>query len=155
MGTYNGVSEITMDEIILPEFSRTKQVSQPLHANIYDAPKSHYNVIIPCNVLKRLGFDIDFTNQVTTCDGVRLAMRPQDSFSTYKFLSEHLIDIYIYADGPLIGDKFLLESGHAKTDLQGFIEKQTQLMPAHWNNLFEIWSQCTKAFLWKVGPLQR
>jgi hypothetical protein len=66
MGTRSGVAEITMEEIILPEFSRTKRVSKPLHVDIFDAPDSRYNVIIGRDLLSRLGVVLDFTHQVST-----------------------------------------------------------------------------------------
>jgi hypothetical protein len=92
-----------MEEINLPEFSRTKQVFQPLHVGISDAPDSHSDV----------------TNQVTTwpCYATtRLVLHPQIPLRTLFNIS---------ADDSFIGDDFLLESGLARTDLKDPIKKQT------------------------------
>jgi hypothetical protein len=144
IGTHKGVFEITMEEIILPEFSQTKRGSRPLDVDIFDAPNSCYDIIIGRNLLRQLGFLIDFTNQVTTWDGVTLAMQDRDSFSRDKFLFEQLLDVY--ADDSLLGENFLLESGYIKTDLNDLFEKQTHLTPAQWQDRLAIWSQCTELF---------
>jgi hypothetical protein len=63
MGT---LSKITMEEITLPEFSRTKRVSQPLHAGISDAPDPTYLSSLTNISFTEIDFIIDFTNQVIT-----------------------------------------------------------------------------------------
>ena len=108
MGTRDHVSEILLGDLVLPEFSRTKHISYPLWADIFDAPNCRCDIISGRDLLRRLGIVLNFNTGLTTWDSVDVAMRHRDSFATNQTLMSHFIDIF--ADDPIIGDQFLLDS---------------------------------------------
>ena len=144
MGTRDHVSEILLEDLVLPEFSRTKHISYPLWADIFDAPTCRYDIIIGRDLLRRLGIVLNFHTGLTTWDSVDVAMRHRDSFATDQTFMSHFIDIF--ADDPIIGDQFLLDSNYVPTDLQDLIDKQHHLTDAQKQDLLAIWQDCGKIF---------
>ena len=144
MGTRDHVSEILLGDLVLPEFSRTKHISYPLWADIFDAPNCRCDIIIGRDLLRRLGIVLNFNTGLTTWDSVDVAMRHRDSFATDQTLMSHFIDIF--ADNPIIGDQFLLDSNYVPTDLQELINKQDHLTDDQKQDLLAIWQDCGKIF---------
>ena len=115
MGTRSGVSEILLEDLVLPKFSRTKHVTFPLWVDIYDAPNSRYVIIIGRDLLRPLGVLLDFDRGVTSWDSVEVAMRDRDSFATEHEFVSHFIDLF--ADDDVLGDDYLLDSNYKQADL--------------------------------------
>ncbi|KAL7568657.1 hypothetical protein ACA910_021659 [Epithemia clementina (nom. ined.)] len=148
MGTRPNVSEIDLHDIILPEFSRTKRVSTPLWADIFDAPHSRYNIIVGRDLLSRLGVILDFQRGLSTWDNVNVAMRDCDSFESIPNLTSHFIDLY--GDDSVIGDNVLRES-YFQTDFQALAARQTHLSAEQRQDLLVIWQQFPDLFSGRLG----
>ena len=73
-GTHGHVSEITLNEMILPKFSCTECVRTPLEVDIYDAPNAHQNFIIGLDLLSCLCIVPDFNCKTITWDAVSVTM---------------------------------------------------------------------------------
>ncbi|KAL7570254.1 hypothetical protein ACA910_020677 [Epithemia clementina (nom. ined.)] len=148
MGTQPNVSEIDLHDVILPDFSRTKCVSTPLWADIFDAPHSHYDIIVGCDLLSRLRVILDFQRGTSTWDDVDIAMQDRDLFESDSDLTSHFIDLY--GDDQVIGDNVLLES-YFQTDFQALAARQTHLSAEQRQDLLLIWQQYPDLFSGRLG----
>ncbi|KAL7562592.1 hypothetical protein ACA910_015462 [Epithemia clementina (nom. ined.)] len=148
MGTRPNVSKIDLHDIILPEFSRTKRVSTPLWADIFDAPHSCYDIIVGRDLLSRLGVILDFQCGISTWDNVDVAMRDCDLFESIPDLTSHFIDLY--GDDSVIGDNVLRE-GYVQTDFQALGAWQTHLSAEQRHDLLLIWQQYPDLFSGRLG----
>ena len=144
MGTRSGVSEILLEDIVLPEFSRTKHVTYPLWVDIYDAPNSRYDIIIGRDLLRRLGVLLDFDRGISSWDSIEVAMRDRDSFATEHEFVSHFIDLF--ADDDVLGDDYLLDSNYKQADLDELLAQQTHLTPSQQQDLLGVWLKCGRIF---------
>ena len=144
MGTRSGVSEILLEDIVFPEFSRTKHVTYPLWVDIYDAPNSRYDIIIGRDLLRRLGVLLDFDRGISSWDSIEVAMRDRDSFATEHEFVSHFIDLF--ADDDVLGDDYLLDSNYKQADLDELLAQQTHLTPSQQQDLLSVWLKCGRIF---------
>lgn len=152
IGVEKNVQEITLSDIVLPEFSRTKHLSRPIIATLFHNPESRYDIILGRDVLHMLGIKIDFGQQITFWEGSEVAFRHRDSFHDEDVVTCHLLDLY--ADDEVIGDSYLLDSKYDKVDVEELISKQSHLTKEQQNDLLQVWHKCEKLFSGGLGTYE-
>ena len=89
----------TLIKFKLSEFSIHKEISWTVHVNSFIKPEeAQYNVIIGTNLMKKLGIDISFSNQVIYWNDVTVLMKQKGILSNQEIANnvyQILIDIFI------------------------------------------------------------
>ena len=148
MGVREGVPAITLEEIILPEFSRTRRITKPIEVGIFDAP-SRYDMIVGRDLLSLLGIVIDFKKGNSRWGDLTVAMRDRDTFLTPESAMVYFIDLY--TDDENLGDGYLLEAKYDKVDTDELSSKQEHLTPEQRKDLAFLLSERSKLFSGELG----
>ena len=148
MGVTTGGSAITLEQMILPEFSRTRRIMKPLEVRLFDSP-SRYDIIIGRDLLSLLGIKLDFEKGVTTWQDSTVGMRDRDTFLTQEAAMIYFIDLY--SDDDDIGDDFMLEAKYDKVDTAELSAQQQHLTEEQRKDLAFLLSERSKLFSGELG----
>ena len=113
MGTRDYTDVIVMEDLVLPEFSRTRHITKPLEVAIFDA-LSRYDIIVSRDLLSLLQIKLDFATGTSTWADNSVAWRDRDMFLTSE--AALIAVINMFTDDDAVGDNYMLEAKYDKVD---------------------------------------
>jgi hypothetical protein len=146
--------EVTLSNIVLPEFSPTRRIDATFKAFVVDHKLSHYDIIVGLDILKSLGIEICCGSQNIRWSDITVAWKPRSHFAkdnferhlqemTESFLGDSEID-----NQP--GSNEILESKYDDVSTAEVARQQQHLSPDERDNLAEILKKFQSLFNGKL-----
>ena len=167
-GSFTANEEVKLHDILLPEFHKTRRL-QTLTAKVFDN-RCHYDMILGCNLMNKLGIVLDFNTKSMAWDGSTVAMREYDQHQEPTTLATNLLldvldsnlevnDSIIMLDKPsdinyqetdvdpaTYKTTIIHTSLYEPSNLQDIVEKCVYLLLSQHEQLYSLLTQFQKLF---------
>ena len=153
--------EIVIENMILAEFSPTRNVSGPITCLVMENNASQYDLIIGMDLMQLLGIDIHTSTKTVVWDGLRIPFKPRDYFRSEAYSQTMLDTMEGSFDDPDDTDNLGYKSPQIKSslyeqhDTAKVAEQQVHLSPLQRQELAKLLAKFPKLFTGKLGCYKR
>ena len=124
-------AEISLRDVVLPEFSASTRITGPIPAIIMDNAESSYDIILGMDFLQAISIDICNSSKTVLWNGVSVPFKSPDYFYRQTSIDAMLETLVSTEDDDNLGykSKVIRESLYELCDPKDVAEQQQHLTP--------------------------